>query len=113
MRLWFELLFSDSTFDLDANKEVTTRDEDATLTCRASIEFPPFSMLSLIKNGQTLSSSTSPGSLEIDIKNARGDINQFGVYTCQLNASGITFQKILFLKEQGTVIVAMAISVKF
>ena len=68
-------------------------------------------MISLIKNGQILSSSTNSGSLQIDTKSARGDINQFGVYTCQLNASGVIFQKTLFLKEQG--IVAIAISVKF
>jgi hypothetical protein len=93
---------SDLTFDLYTNKEATTRDKGATLTCRASIGFPPFSTLSLIKNGRTLSSSTNPGSIQIDTRNV--DINRFGVYTCQLNASGVIFQKIHFLKEQGIVI---------
>ena len=53
---------SELIFDLDTNKEAATRDEGATLNCRASIEFPPFSMLSLIKNGRMVSSSTN-GSL--------------------------------------------------
>jgi hypothetical protein len=89
----------DLIFDLDTNKKATTRDKGATLTCRASIEFPPFSMISFIKNGRTLSSSTNPGSIQIDTKSV--DMNQFGLYTCQLNASGVTFQKSYILKEQG------------
>jgi hypothetical protein len=92
----------DLIFDLDTNKKATTMDKGATLTCQASIEFPPFSMLSFIKNGRTLpSSSTNPGSIQIDTKSV--DINQFGLYTCQLNASGVTFQKSYILKEQGIV----------
>ena len=87
------------TVNLDVNKEATTRNEGATLTCRASIEFPPFSMLSLIKNRQTLSSSIN-GSLEIDKRSV--DANQFGQYICQLNASGVIFTKSYTLKEQGS-----------
>ena len=59
-------------------------------------------MLSFIKNGQTLSSSIN-GSLQIDTRSV--DTNQFGLYTCQLNASGVTFQKLYILKEQGTLII--------
>ena len=62
-------------------------------------------MLSLIKNGQTLSSSTNPGSLRMDTNSI--DVNQFGVYTCQLNASGVTFQKLHFLTEQGITTIAV------
>ena len=93
----------DLAFNLDSNKKVVARNDHdgATLACRASIEFPPFSMLSLIKNGQALSSSTN-GSLQIDTR-LNVDINQFGLYTCQLNASGVIFQKSYILKEQGTV----------
>ena len=87
------------TFNLDVNKEATTRNDGATLVCRASIEFPPFSMLSLIKNGQTLSSSIN-GSLEINTRSV--DANQFGQYSCQLNASGVIFTKSYTLKEQGS-----------
>ena len=93
------MLCSGLMFGLDANKKATTRDDGATLTCRASIEFPPFSMLSLIKKGQTVSSSTN-GSLQIDTKTI--DINSFGLYTCQLNASGVIFTKSYTLKEQGS-----------
>ena len=59
-------------------------------------------MLFFIKNGQTLSSSIN-GSLQIDTRSV--DTNQFGLYTCQLNASGVTFQKLYILKEQGTLII--------
>ena len=75
-------------------------DDGATLTCRASIEFPPFSMLSLIKNGQTVATSTS-GLLQIDSKSVKA--NPFGLYICQLNASGVTLQKSSVLKERGRV----------
>ena len=59
------ILLLDLTFDLDVDKIATTRDEGATLTCRASIEFPPFSMLSLIKNGQMVATSIN-SSLQIN-----------------------------------------------
>ena len=70
----------------------------ATLTCRASIEFPPFSMLSLIKNGQTVATSSS-GMLQITTKSVNA--NPFGVHTCRSNASGEMFEEETFLKEQG------------
>ena len=72
----------------------------ATLTCQASIEFPPFSSLSLIKNGQILSSTVN-GSLQITTKEVDG--NPFGLYSCQLNttAAGVKFQRSYLLKEQG------------
>ena len=84
---------------LDSDKKATTMNEGAILICQASIEFPPFSMLSLTKDGQMLSSSTN-GSLQIETRSV--DTNMFGLYTCQLNASGIIFQKSYILKEQGT-----------
>ena len=93
--------FLDLIFGLDANKKVTTRNDGATLTCRASIQFPPLSKLSFIKNGQVVSSSSN-GSLQIDTKSV--DTNPFGLYTCQLNASGEMFQKSYLLKEQGTIL---------
>ena len=83
---------------LDADKKAATRNEGSTLTCQASIEFPPFSMLSRIKNGQTVATSSS-GMLEIDTKSVSA--NPFGVYICLLNASGEIFEESAFLKEQG------------
>ena len=85
-------------FSLDSDKDATTLVDGTTLTCRASIEFPPFSMLSLIKNGQTVATSTS-GLLQIDTESISG--RPFGLYTCQLNASGVLFQKSHVIKEQG------------
>ena len=84
---------------MDANKQATTRDNGATLTCRASIDFPPFSLLSLIKNGQTVATSSFSGLLEINTKSVSA--NPFGLYICQLNASGEVFEESTFLKEQG------------
>ena len=55
-------------------------------------------MLSLIKNGQIVATS-SRGMLEINSKNV--NTNPFGVYTCQLNVSGEIFEETAFLKEQG------------
>ena len=83
---------------MDTDKSATTRDDGATLTCRASIDFPPFSMLSLIKNGQTVATSLS-GMLEINSRSVNA--NPFGLYNCQLNASGEIFEESTFLKEQG------------
>ena len=85
-------------FYLDTDKNATTTAEGATLICQASAEFPPFSMLSLIKNGQTVATSSS-GMLQINTKSV--NTNPFGLYTCQLNASGETFQKFFQLKERG------------
>ena len=96
------MLCLDLTFNLHLEKEATNMDDGATLTCRASIGFPPFSMLSLIKNGQTVATSTS-GLLQMDSKSVVKR-NPFGLYICQLNASGVTFQKSSVLKEQGAVI---------
>ena len=72
--------------------------EGATLTCRASIEFPPFSMLSLIKNRHTVATSSS-GMLQTNTKSVNA--NPFGLYDCHLNASGAIFKKSFFLEEQG------------
>ena len=61
------ILYLALIFDLYTDKNATTRDEGASLTCRASIEFPPFSMLSLIKNGQIVATSSS-GLIKINTK---------------------------------------------
>jgi hypothetical protein len=82
----------------DTDKNITTLDEGATLTCQASIEFPPFSVLSLIKNQRTVATS-SHGMLQINTKSVQA--NRFGLYICQLNASGEIFEESTFLKEQG------------
>ena len=85
-------------FDLDSDKESAYKDDGATLTCRASIGFPPFSTISFIKNGETVATSTS-GQLQIDTKSVNA--NPFGLYICQLNASGVTFNKTIAIIEQG------------
>ena len=83
---------------MDTNKNATTRDEGAAITCQANIDFPPISMLSLIKNGQTVATSLS-GMLQMNTKSVSA--NPFGLYICQLNASGEIFEELTFLKEQG------------
>ena len=92
------MLRLDLTFSLVVGMEATSRNDGTVLTCRASIHFPPFSMLSLIKNGQTMATSTA-GQLQIDTKTV--STNQFGLYICQLNASGAIFQRSKTLKERG------------
>ena len=92
------------TFDLDSDKESAHRDDGATLTCMASIRFPPFSMILFIKDGETVATSTS-GQLQIDTKSVNA--NPFGLYICQLNASGVTFNRTIFIKERGNYIVAI------
>ena len=86
------------TFNLDADSRAATRDRGATLNCRAGIEFPPFSMLSIIKNGQAVATSSS-GMLQTNTKSV--NTNPFGLYSCHLNASGAIFKKSYFLEEQG------------
>ena len=88
----------DLTFSLVVGKEATSMDDGTNLTCRATIHFPPLSMLSLIKNGQTVATSSS-GLLQIDMR--RINTNVFGLYICQLNASGVIFQRSSTLKERG------------
>ena len=92
------LCILDLTFNLDSDKQAATRNNGATLTCRASIQFPPFSMLSFVKNGQKVATSTS-GLVQVDSKTV--DANPFGLYICQMNASGVMFQTSVVLKEQG------------
>ena len=91
---------SDLSITLTTDKEAATRNEGATLTCRASIEFPPLSMITFIKNGETVATSTS-GLLQISTKGVNA--NPFGLYICQLNASGVTFNETIILKNQGSV----------
>ena len=45
-----------------------------------------------------MATSTS-GALQINIKSVNA--NPFGLYICQLNASGVIFQKSSIIKEQG------------
>ena len=90
---------SDLSINLTADKEATS-DNGATVTCRASIGFPPFSTISFIKNGETVVNSTS-GQLRIDTKSVNA--NPFGLYICQLNASGLIFNETIILKNQGSV----------
>ena len=85
-------------FNFNADSRAATREAGATLTCRASIEFPPFSMLSLIKNGQRVATSSSE-TLQISTKSV--STNPFGFYECRLNASGAIFKKSSFLEEKG------------
>ena len=85
-------------FDFDGESQAATSDEGATLACRASIEFPPFSMISLIKNGRTVATSSS-GLIETNTKSINA--NPFGLYDCRLNASGAIFKKSSLLEEQG------------
>ena len=85
-------------FYFNTDKNTTTRDEGATLVCQASIGFPPFSKLSLIKNQQKVVNSLN-GTLQINTKDIHA--NPFGLYICQLNASGEIFEESIFVKEQG------------
>ena len=97
----FLIQFSGLTFSVSADKKAASRNDGATITCEASLQFPPFSMLSFVKNGLTVASTTS-GQLQIEIKSVNA--NPFGLYICQLNASGQMFQKSITLNEQGTYI---------
>ena len=92
----------------NTDKNTTTRDEGATLTCRASIGFPPFSKLSLIKNQQTVAASLN-GMLQMNTKSINA--NPFGLYICQLNASGEIFEESIFLKEQGSCLLSCEIKI--
>lgn len=83
---------------MSADKQAIARGDGAALTCSASIQYPPFSMLSFIKNGQTVATSQRRV-LQIDTKTIH--VTPFGLHICQLNASGVTLQKSVFLKEQG------------
>ena len=83
---------------MTADKKAASRNEGASINCEASLQFPPFSMLSFIKNGFTVADTTS-GQLQIEIKSIHA--NPFGLYICQLNASGEMFRKSIPFKEQG------------
>ena len=74
------------------------KNEGATLTCRGRIQFPAFTMLSFIKNRQVVATSLN-GIVQINTKSVSAI--PFGLYVCQLNASGMIFDETSFLKEQG------------
>ena len=93
-------------FYFNTDKNTTTRDEGATLTCRASIGFPPFSKLTLIKNQQTVANSLN-GMLQINTKSVHA--NPFVSYICQLNASGEIFEESTLVKEQGSCLLSCEI----
>ena len=78
--------------------KATIKNEGATLTCRGRIQFPAFTMLSLIKNRQVAATSLN-GIVQINTKSVSAI--PFGLYVCQLNASGMIFDETSFLKEQG------------
>ena len=89
------------------------KNEGATLTCRGRIQFPAFTMLSLIKNRQVVATSLN-GIMQINTKSVSAI--PFGLYVCQLNASGVIFEETSFLKEQGlhsiNIIILLCIAIK-
>ena len=100
MCYFYKFFFSivELTFVLTADKRVAHNDEGAMLTCKTNIKFPPFSMISFIKNGERVATSTS-GLLQVDTK--RVNANPFGIYICQLNASNVIYNKSISIKETG------------
>ena len=98
MIYFYTLWHVDLELYLDTDVRAAIKNEGATLTCRASIQFPPFTMLSLIKNRQIVATSLS-GIIQINTK--RIIANPFGLYVCRLNATGVIFEETSLLMEQG------------
>lgn len=95
---WPQKIVSDLIFSVSADKEAVSGDDGATVACEASIRFPPFSMLSFVKNGETVATSTGE-LLKVETMNVKA--TPFGLYTCQLNTSAGMFQKSIVIKERG------------
>ena len=86
------------SFSLVTDKQSITQEETATITCSASIKYPPLTSISLAKDGVQLA-MTSEEVIHFDTKDV--NLNTFGVYTCIMDASGTELQRNILLREKG------------
>ena len=86
------------SFSLEMDRPSITQEESATITCSASIKYPPLTSISLVKDEVQLA-MTSEKMLNFNSKDV--SVNVFGTYVCILDASGVELQKKIILKEKG------------
>ena len=86
------------SFSFDTDKPSITQEETATITCSASIKYPPLTTISLVKDGVQLA-MTSEEVLHFNTKDV--NVNLFGGYRCIMDASGVVLQREILLKEKG------------
>ena len=92
------------SYSFDTDKPSITQEETATITCSASIKYPPLTTISLVKDGVQLA-MTSEEVLHFNTKDV--NVNLFGGYRCIMDASGVVLQREILLKEKGITCTSM------
>ena len=80
------------------SKKSLSSDEVASLTCSATIRYPPLTSISILKNNITVS-TTSDSTLTVSTDHL--GVSPYGLYQCILNATGVTFSLDLMIKDEG------------
>ncbi len=91
------------------SKKSLSPDEVASLTCSATIRYPPLTSISILKNNITV--STTPDST-LTVSTDHLGVSPYGLYQCILNATGVTFSLDLMIKDEGTVYVCVCVCIK-
>ncbi len=93
------------THSFTTSKKSLFSDEVASLTCSATIRYPPLTSISILKNNITVS-TTSDGILTVSTDHL--GVSPYGLYQCILNATGVTFSLDLMIKDKGIMCVYLA-----
>lgn len=72
-------------------------EENVTLTCSGSIDFPEISNIYISKDNITVNTTVN----NLVTYTIGVSPQKYGMYNCTLNASGMEFSKSLFLRNKG------------
>ena len=77
--------------------------QNTSVVCSATGGYPPIANISLLKNGNVVTSTATESRLQVNTADIAS--NHFGLYVCLVNLSGVTLQQNVVLKERGIVTV--------
>ena len=76
--------------------------ENAILVCSATGGYPPITNISLLKNGDVITSAASDSTLQVNTADLPPNINRYGLYICLVNLSSISLQQSVVLDKRGS-----------
>ena len=75
--------------------------ENTMLVCSATGEYPPITNISLLKNGDMITSAASESTLQVNTADLPPNINCYGLYVCVVDLSGFPLQQSVVLERRG------------
>ena len=84
---------------------------NAMLVCSATGGYPPITNISLLKNGDVITSAASESTLQVNTADIPPSINRYGLYICLVDLSGVPLQQSVVLNERGSYIIGRGIEV--